>query len=246
MAFVTVEHWGNSINKSNGMNVILPEADGPFPVLYLLHGLGDDQTNWARWTSIERYASTLKLIIVMPNGERSFYCNDPSPTGLAWEDYISKDVVQFVDNTFPTIATAAGRAIAGLSMGGYGAILHHLRHPDVFSAACSHSGAMGFTYPRLKIAEYIDKISAVFPRRKYDLFALSRKADKRGVKIRMDCGVDDFLIEHNRTFHRHLLKLGVEHVYQENSGTHDWAYWDKHIVETLDFVMKHFAGPKKK
>ncbi len=246
MAFITVEHWGNSISKTNGMNIILPEAEGPFPVLYLLHGLGDDQTNWARWTSIERYASTLRLMIVMPNGERSFYCNDPSATGLAWEDYISKNVVQFVDNAFPTIAKASGRAIAGLSMGGYGAIMHHLRHPDVFSAACSHSGALGFNCPRFEIVEHIQKLSSVFPRGKYDLFALARKAKKGQVSVRLDCGADDFLLAQNRKFHEHLLKLGIEHAYQENPGTHEWPYWDKHIVETLEFVMQHFAKAKKR
>ena len=133
MALCSVQLFGESIQKASGMNVILPDAQGPFGVLYLLHGLSDDHTIWCRRTSIERYAAELPLIVVMPDGHRSFYCNDPRPGGCAYEDHIVTDVVGFVDRTFPTIADRAGRAIGGLSMGGYGAMMLALRHPDLFS-----------------------------------------------------------------------------------------------------------------
>ena len=142
MALCEVRFRGQSIEKQTGMNVILPDGEGPFPVLYLLHGLSDDYTIWHRRTSIERYVEAQPLIVVMPDGHRSFYCNDPRPGGLAYEDHIVTDVVDVVERTFPVIADRGARAIAGLSMGGYGAIMLGLRHPDVFSVACSHSGAM--------------------------------------------------------------------------------------------------------
>lgn len=248
MAFLSVQFFAPSIQKNSSMYVILPEKKGPFPVLYLLHGLSDDHTTWLRRTSLERYAADLGLIIAMPDGHRSWYCNDTRTNGLAYEDYICKDVVGFVDHAFPTLAAPRGRAIAGLSMGGYGAIMHYLRHPDVFSAASSHSGAVGFACPKFALNKDIDAISQVFPSSKYDLFALTRKHAKAGhaLKLRMDVGTEDFLIEHNRAFHAHLDKLHLAHEYAEFPGIHEWDYWDRHVGKTLDFAMKHFAGLKKK
>jgi S-formylglutathione hydrolase FrmB len=246
MAFLNVEHYSMVLHKSNGIYVLLPEQKGPFPVLYLLHGLSDNHTAWMRRTSIERYAENLPLIIVMANGERGWYCNDPSPSGLPWEDYISGSLVKFVDQAFPTIPHASGRVIAGLSMGGYGAILHHLRHPDVFSAASSHSGGVAFNCRRFQINGDIDRLSQPFPAGQYDLFALARKAKKSQVKLRMDCGTEDFLLEHNRAYHQHLTKLGIEHAYAEFPGVHEWDYWDRHIGDTLDFAMRHFAQAKRR
>lgn len=109
MALCSVQFPGGSIQKASGMNVILPEGDGPFPVLYLLHGLSDDYTIWSRRTSIERYVAELPLVVVMPDGHRSFYCNDPRPGGCAYEDHVVMDVVGFVDRTFRTIAAPAQR-----------------------------------------------------------------------------------------------------------------------------------------
>ena len=143
MAFCEMHFFGASIGKQSSMCVIVPEGEGPFPVLYLLHGLSDDHTIWHRRTSIERYVDGRRLIVVMPDGHRSFYCNDERPGGLAYEDHITQDVVGFVDRTFKTIPHRGARAIAGLSMGGYGAIVLSLRHPNLFSAASSHSAPRG-------------------------------------------------------------------------------------------------------
>jgi S-formylglutathione hydrolase FrmB len=245
------------------MYVVVPPGKGPFPVLYLLHGLSDDHTIWHRRTSIEWYVEGRNLIVVMPDGGRSFYCNDPRPAGLAYEDHMAKDVVEFVDETFPTIATRRGRAIAGLSMGGYGAVMLALRHPDVFCAACSHSGAVGFCHSRHEI-DGIDPAD-ILPRDRYDCHRLAagilgaashdRKGagilasrDRKGAgkttmpALRIDCGTEDFLLEENRAFHAHLTKLGFEHVYEEYPGEHTWEYWDEHIRQSLDFVLERLAG----
>ena len=171
MSFLSAQFFGKSIVKMASMYVVLPPGKGPFPVLYLLHGLSDDHTVWHRRTSIERYVEGRNLIVVMPDGGRSFYCNDPRPGCLAYEDHIAKDVVEFVDETFPTIASRRGRAIAGLSMGGYGSVMLALRHPDVFSAACSHSGALGFCHSRHEI-NGIDP-GDILPRERYDCHRLA-------------------------------------------------------------------------
>jgi S-formylglutathione hydrolase FrmB len=250
MSFLSAQFFGKSIVKQASMYVVLPPGKGPFPVLYLLHGLSDDHTIWHRRTSIERYVEGRNLIVVMPDGGRSFYCNDPRPAGLAYEDHMANDVVEFVDQTFPTIATRRGRAVAGLSMGGYGATMLALRHPDVFCAACSHSGAVGFCHSRHDI-NGIDPAD-ILPRERYDCHRLAAgllRARSRKIKnappmpaLRIDCGTEDFLLDENRAFHAHLAKLGVEHVYEEYPGEHTWEYWDEHIRQSLDFVLERLAG----
>lgn len=244
MAFCAIQFFGESIQKASGMHVIVPETPGPFPALYLLHGLSDDHTIWHRRTSIERYAADRGLIVVMPDGHRSWYCNDPRPGGLAYEDHIVKDVVGFVDRTFPTVNARGGRAIAGLSMGGYGALMLAMRHADMFAAACAHSAAVGlFRRPPEDRPDVAAAIEAL-PRRRYDCFALAKRLARspRRLAIRMDCGTEDFLIERNREFHAHLDALGVEHTYAEYPGEHTWAYWDTHVQETLDFAAAHVSA----
>ncbi len=242
MAFATIRFKSKSIEKQTAINVLLPEGRGPFPVLYLLHGLSDDQTVWCRRTALERHATGRRLIIVMPDGARSFYTNDPRPGGLAYEDHIVKDVVGLVDRTLPTIANRRGRAVAGFSMGGYGAIMLGLKHTNKFTVACSHSGAFDFAHVPVKWPE-IDTIAESLKKRDYDVFALARQLAKsnRKIALKLHCGTEDFLIEQNRSFHSHLERLGIAHQYDECRGDHSWGYIDRHISDTLDFVQKNTA-----
>jgi putative tributyrin esterase len=123
MAFCTLHFHSPALVKACSMNVIVPESgvgEPPFPVCYLLHGLSDDHTSWARRTSIERYVADLPLIVVMPDGGRSFYTD--AVEGPAYERHLIEDVIGFVDRTFQTIRARRGRVIGGLSMGGFGAM----------------------------------------------------------------------------------------------------------------------------
>jgi putative tributyrin esterase len=240
MAYCELRFGSGSLEKQESMNVLLPDGgDGPFPVLYLLHGLSDDYTIWQRRTSIERYVAGLPLIVVIPDGRRSFYCNTPTER---YEDHITKDVVDTIDRTFNTIRSPRGRAIAGLSMGGYGAVMLALRHPEIFSVACSHSGAVFFCHEPLNLPghEYDDMFAATLPKGKYDCYKLAakRKKDRKLPALKLDCGTEDFLLMHNRRFRAYLDKIGVPHDYAEFPGAHEWNYWDNHIRQTLEFVMK--------
>lgn len=242
MSLLRVSFFGDSIGKSMGMNIIHPDGPGPYPVLYLLHGLSDDCTMWQRRTSIERYVSGLPLIVAMPDGGRSFYCNHTG--GDQYDDHIVKDVVGYVDRTFKTVASAGGRAIGGLSMGGYGAIMLALRHPDVFSVASSHSGALAIIHwPRPNRPD-VEAIVRDVPRPEYDCFTLAEKLAAQGQKpaLRFDCGTEDFLLPDNRAFHKHLLKLKIKHQYKEHPGEHNWEYWDEHVREGIAFVMKNLKA----
>jgi S-formylglutathione hydrolase FrmB len=226
------------LEKMTAFTAIVPDnKPGPFPVLYLLHGLSDDHTAWTRRTSLERYVDGLPLIVVMPNGERSFYTDSQSSPKAAFETYLTRDLVGFVDRTFRTIPTREGRVLAGLSMGGYGAVKLALKRPDLFCAAVSHSGAVGFgqrTFdPGTEWAAIMGENAAGGPN---DIFALAETIDRAALPaLRIDCGVDDFLIEENRALDAHLTTLGIPHEYEEHAGGHDWEYWDKHIQDTLKY-----------
>ena len=132
MACATIHYFSRSLRKASSFHIVFPEdpaAPRPWAVFYLLHGLSDDHTIWARRTSIERYVEGLPMAVVMPDGGRGWYSN--AVEGDAYEDDLLKDVLGLVERTFPVRAERAGRAIGGLSMGGYGAVKLGLKHPEV-------------------------------------------------------------------------------------------------------------------
>lgn len=233
---------GHALNKMTAATVIWPEGrPGPFPVFYLLHGLSDDHTAWVRRTSVERYVDGLPLIVVMPDGGRGFYTDAKSKPNAAHETAIVRDLVSFVDRNFRTIPGREGRVVGGLSMGGYGALKLALKYPGLFRAAASHSGAVGFASRRYRATVEWDRewLPVVGPDPRGsddDLFALAKRIHRdRLPALRIDCGRDDFLIEDNRRFHRHLARLKIPHAYVENPGAHTWDYWDREVRAALAF-----------
>lgn len=248
MAFATINYFSKSLQKASSFNVVFPDDPAiprPWAVFYLLHGLSDDHTIWMRRTSVERYVAGLPLVVVMPDGGRGWYSNAVSPPGLKYEDDLIKDVVGLVDRTFPVKAERSGRAIGGLSMGGYGAVKLGLKHHEMFASVNSHSGALGFAHrSEDKSRELSPEFrSLVGPNPKggdNDPFALAERIDHGRVPaLRIDCGASDFLIEENRAFHKHLEALHLPHEYEEFPGGHDWAYWDKHVQEAIAFHVRN-------
>jgi len=240
MSHMRVSFFGDSIGKQTSMSVILPqdaEGDGPFPVLYLLHGLSDDDTIWERRTSIERYVAGMPLIVVMPDGGRGFYTD--AIQGPAYESHIMKDVIGFTERFFPARTDREGRVIGGLSMGGYGAMKLALKHPDRFCSVVAHSSAFDVRR-RVADQERGEEFRRIFGEHPEgtdnDPFHLAEIVDRdRLPAIRFDCGTEDGLLEENRAFHRHLEKLGIPHEYEEFPGAHNWAFWDEHVQEALRF-----------
>ena len=246
----------NVLEKATAARVILPEGrPGPFPVLYLLHGLSDDHTAWTRFARVESYVEDLPLIVVMPDGERSFYTDSVSNPKAAFETFVVRDLIGFVDANFRTIPDRSGRVVGGLSMGGYGALKLAFKHQELFCAAVSHSGAVEFATRPREYEEYPDweaEWAPIFgedPRGgPEDLFALAEHADGTTLPaLRIDCGVDDFLIEHNRRLHEHLEALGIPHEYAEYPGGHTWEYWDEHVREAISFFARELKldGPTR-
>ena len=243
MSLCNAQWFSPTLGKQVQMYVILPDSGkGPFATFYLLHGLSDDYSIWHRRTRIESYVEGKPLIVVMPDGFRGFYTNNNQ--GPAYFDYLTKDLVDFVDRTFPTKATRNGRCVGGLSMGGYGALRMALGRPDLFASCNSHSGAlMRGTMKRQKNQpREFTQIFGNDPRgTDHDLIELARRAKKshQVPRIRIDCGTDDFLLQENRDYHAALNQLQIAHEYEEFPGAHTWDYWDLHVREAIAFHMKN-------
>ena len=246
MAFATINYFSRSLAKASSFNIVFPDDPAipkPWAVFYLLHGLSDDHTIWMRRTSIERYVAGLPLVVVMPDGGRGWYTN--AVEGDAYEDDLVKDVVGLVDRTFPVKAERSGRAIGGLSMGGYGAVKVGLKHHEMFASVNSHSGALGFARIDPKddrgLSPESGRIFGKSPKGgSEDPWAIVEKVDHgRLPAMRIDCGVGDFLLDQNREFHSHLESLHISHEYQEYPGSHDWGYWDTHVQQAIAFHVKN-------
>lgn len=245
MAFCELKYMSRTIGLQTTATVLLPEdpaQEGPFPVLYLLHGLSDDHTTWHRRTSIERYVDGLPLIVVMPTTARGFYID--AVEGPAYGAAFMQDLVPLIDRTFHTRADRSGRCLAGLSMGGYGAVRLACGNPNAFCAAASHSGALAFGSGPFRAegaegAEFrriLGDHPETGPNNLFSLVEALPPAERPALWI--DCGVDDFLIEPNRYFHQHLGRIGYAHEYVEYPGVHDWEYWDRHIQDSLRFLCR--------
>ncbi len=243
MAFLDYHYFSNALGKQTAAYVLLPEVgEGPFPVLYLLHGLSDNHTIWLRRTAIERYVANLPVIVVMPDGGRGFYAD--AAAGYAYGKAIGEELVDRIDKTFPTQANREGRVNAGLSMGGYGAVRLALAYPERFRAAHSLSGAMGFghrdpNWEDPRTAEFARVVGEGYKGGPCDLYALAQKNQAAGTlpELRIDCGTEDFLLEDNRAFNTFLTENGIVHEYEEFPGAHTWEYWDRHIQDALKFFF---------
>jgi S-formylglutathione hydrolase FrmB len=243
--------------------VVLPDSyakgKATYPVLYLLHGGGGQFSDWLKQTPdktlLQRLADQYNLIIVTPEGDRlSGYLDSPIQKDNLFETYITKEVVEKIDNTYRTIRDRKGRVITGLSMGGHGSLYLAGRHPDLYCAAGSMSGALDLNVTNWRIQpEFAKQIEPQFERilgpagATPDLYAANSvvnmcdKLKVSGLKIIIDCGVDDFLIEPNREVHRRLVYNKTEHDYTERPGAHTWDYWQN----SLPYHLLFFANVLK-
>ena len=247
MIFCSMKFYSESLMMCTEAYVLLPQretagrigdtdaqvAQGKFKCLYLLHGLSDDQSIWMRRTSIERYAEQYGIAVVMPFGARSFYTDEQF--GLKYYTYVSKELPARIADTFNISVDRQGNLIAGLSMGGYGALKIGLRESSRFAGCAALS-------PVTDIKAWVANggFDAIFGTdRKVpdtdDVIELARiKADAPDrPKIFLAVGYDDFLYGEVKRYGSHLRGLGYDLTYRESEGVHDWAFWDRYIQEVL-------------
>lgn len=252
----TYRFTSQALEAERFANVLLPEgyetSTRRYPTLYLLHGLGDDHTAWSYMTNLSHYAARRNLIIVMPDGGRSFYVNSAADPQARFEDMIMKDLIPWADRTFRTIPLPRARAVAGLSMGGYGAAFLGLKHWKRFAAIGSFSGALGIAGEDLdrpenaRAAKATARLQTTFgapgsaDRAERDPFRLLDKVPPGEMPLLyIACGGQDFLLAQNRAFVRLLAEKKIPYEYREISPrAHNWEFWDDHVQVFLDILER--------
>ncbi|MEJ0056593.1 MAG: alpha/beta hydrolase family protein [Bacteroidota bacterium] len=228
----------------------------PYPVVYLLHGGTGKFSDWVKKTPdkmlVQNLADQYNLIFVLPEGETfSFYLDSPVDKGSQFETYLTVDVMGAIDKNYRTVNNRAGRVITGLSMGGHGALYLSARHPDLYCAAGSMSGAVD-----MKTTNWIVTPESVAPRKarfekilgpddkipdQYAIHSVINMVDKmksNNLKLIIDCGVDDYLIKINRELHQRLVDNKTPHDYTERPGSHTWQYWQNALPYQVLFLYQ--------
>lgn len=242
-------HWKSQIlGKAVTTWAIVPETGkGPFPVFYLLHGLSDDHTVWMRHTRIEWYVRDLPLIVVMPDGGRGFYTDHLN--GPAWGTHIGQELPDFIEHTLNARTDAAGRAIGGLSMGGYGALRLAMGNPGRYCSVNCLSGCLTYGHERYvastpgRQAEF-DAMCGPDPAGgPFDLFALTEQCQQQGLlpALKLAHGTEDWLLPQARQYVQFLNDHGIAHEYDEFPGNHTWDFWDTHIQEAIQFHARNLG-----
>lgn len=237
-----------SVNAYMKFNAVLPAnysvTDERFTTIYLLHGYAGDYNDWVTHTALVRYAKDYNFIIITPDGKNSWYTNSPELKNSNYEDYIVKDLIPYVDKKYKTLNTRHGRAVAGLSMGGYGAIKLALKYPFVFFYAASLSGALQFPKDLENVSgDLHESLKSAFGEKKSDhwsrndVFSLVDSVSNTNMPyLYLAVGKDDLLpgiIESNRSFIEKLRRKGALYEYHETPGGHSWVFWDKEIANVL-------------
>jgi enterochelin esterase-like enzyme len=229
-----------------------------YPVLYLLHGGGDDQTGWVQFGEVQRIAdeafkdgSATPMIIVMPDantGKRGFF-NDIN-NDWRYEDFFFEEFMPYVESQYRIKSVKKYRAISGLSMGGGGTYFYAMHRPDLFSSACPLSASLrnnsfedfkkGLENNKVEVKNQAD-LQAYYDRHQpLRQLELNNIEDIKSVKWFFDCGDDDFLYEGNSLIHIAMRKMEIPHEFRIRDGAHNWTYWRASLPAVLAFISKPF------
>ena len=242
MAIATFSFFSKSLGKTTDFKIYLPaNRIKNQPVLFLLHGLGDNQNSWLYNSSLVRYASQYPFVIVMPDVGKSSYTN--TAYGDHYWDYLTKDLPEYLTTWLNLSLTKQNTFVAGLSMGGYGAFKWALNYPDRIGAAASLSG-------RLDISSTWNDRTAEFEQVFGDRESFTKShnnllnlvADRRATQLPLFqlIGTDDKLLENNRTFHTFARQYLDKLDYREQTGQHDWNFWDTYLPVCLQWLDEQF------
>ncbi|WP_026695241.1 alpha/beta hydrolase [Peribacillus kribbensis] len=252
MALLTCRFYSEVLNLSTSMTVLLPQqtqsqigmenkmTSGKHQTLYLLHGLSDDDSIWTRRTSIERYAAPLGLAVVMPQVHHSFYTD--MKYGNKFWTFLTEELPFIARSFFPLSEKREDNFVAGLSMGGYGALKWALNRPDQISAAASLSGVTDIAavqkedrlQPVLDLVFGNEEVKGT----EHDLFSLIEKNTDRKDRpmLYQACGTEDFLYQGNVRFKEHCERSGYPLTSLFEPGEHEWGFWDKTIQDVLAWL----------
>jgi S-formylglutathione hydrolase FrmB len=258
----------STLGKEVEYSIYLPadydRSNRRYPVLYLLHGYTDDETGWTQFGEAQVIGDRLiqngeaaPMIIVMPDGGVSWYINSYD-SKTKYEDFFVKEFIPYIDATYRTRTTKQYRAIAGLSMGGYGTLLMATKHPELFAAAAPLSAGV-FTDEEIINAEERtwnvvlgelygkkdltgkDRLTEHYYKNSILKIIETGNADEmKKVRYYIDCGDKDFLIKGNMALHGVMIDKKIPHEFRVREGVHNWTYWRTALPEVLKFVSESF------
>ncbi len=248
MITLQLHFCAKTLGFNTDVSILLPdEPETDIPVLYLLHGMHGDYTSWTQGSAIGKYARMKKIAVVMPSAQNSFYCN--MKYGHRYYDYVTRELPAVIAKTLPQLSVKREKTfIAGLSMGGYGAVKLALRNPERYAACASLSGCLDLAtrmrekrlrWGRDATAIWGEDYTAAFCESADDTIHLVKTfpEDKPKPRIFFSCGTEDSLYEENQSFRRAVEGKGFDVTYDEGPGGHDWIFWDKWILPAIDFMM---------
>ena len=249
----TIKVRSGKMNRDIPCVIISPDKgdeNSRFPVLYLLHGYSSQGYNDSHKAWIDKIkpdlpalADKYRIMIVCPNGENSWYWDSPKNTESRFETFIAKELVEYIDQNYPTIPDKKGRAITGASMGGHGALWLAIRHQDIFGAAGSMSGGVDINpFPdKWEIKELLgNQTSNRHTWKRYSVINQLDKLKHGNLSLIIDCGYNDFFFHVNNNLHQKLLKKNIAHDYIVRPGGHTYQYWNNSVDYQLLFFTKFF------
>jgi len=252
---VVVRVPGPSLGSEQAATILLPagyaESRQRYPVLYLLHGGGQDHTAFAmrKWF---RAQASRELIIVTPSVGESWYVNSASDPKAKYEDFVVKDLIEYVDSRYRTVASRTGRAVAGVSMGAWGAMLLGLKHPHLFGAVGAFSAPYGISRqdPKMDMTSRTQQrfgAPETPERRERDPGTLANTIPVDSAPmLYLACGNEDMFVADNRAFVQRLTTRKIPYEYRELSPFgHSWELWDDQLVIFLDMLSRRWSqGPR--
>lgn len=242
MALFRTDFFSEALGMHTSANITIPQGavNAKTPVVYLLHGLSDNCSNWLRLTSVERYANKHGVALVIPEVQRSFYTD--MKYGVNYFSYINRELIEFTGAMFGLPTTKEMTYVAGLSMGGFGAMKCALTRPEQYNAVAAFSAVCN-------IEDLIDKkmtaandkeLTAIFgdsipSNSKLDL--LAQKAGKSAPRVFMTCGTEDVLYPQNIWLREKYKEAGLDVEFHEWKENHTWEFWDESVKMALDFFF---------
>ena len=253
MALINLKFYSEILGKQTEILIVMPQkntlgeigidkgrTNGKYKCLYLLHGLSDDFSVWSRRTSIERYAAEYGICVVMPDGGKSFYTD--MKYGERYYSYISKELPQIVREFFNVSEERDDNFIAGISMGGYGALKIGMKNPDMFSACAALSPVTDIKNGReLFLNTFIpifgDKLEISDEEDLFKIVEICNQSNNKP-RIYMGVGTEDFLYQDNIKFKDKLEEMDFDFEFRQSKGTHCWGFWDEYIKYVLEWMLK--------
>lgn len=245
MASITLSFHSEALERTVPLRALVPLEDAPrvpMPAMYLLHGLYGSEQDWFQYTRVMLWARAKGLAVFCPAGENGFYVNQ-ADTGEAYMRYVGEELPAFTRRLFPLSSRREDTFIAGLSMGGYGALNAGLTYPETFGKVAALSAALRpwkrMDKPQGGCVQRPTYARALFGQdtEPWDTLTLARQCGARAPELWLSCGAQDDLLEENIALVDGLRQAGIPAYFDQPPGAHNWDFWDREIQRVIDWLM---------